>query len=112
TVCIALANVGAVLVTYALARRAFGRPAALVAAALFALSPWAVTYSRKVWAPELEPVLAACCLYGLLFAAEDGPWWAALSVGSWLWMCQLHPMALLLAPVFLLAGPPFWRQAR
>ena len=37
------------------ARRLVGRRAALIAALLFAASPWAVVYARKIWAQDLLP---------------------------------------------------------
>lgn len=120
TAFVGVVNVAAVLVTYALAARLWERAGArsrwapFVPALLFAVAPWAVIFSRKIWAPELEPFFAACCLLGILQAraGEAARWWVALALASWLWMCQLHPAALLLAPVFLLAGPSLWRQIR
>lgn len=121
TAFIGVVNVLAVVVTYAVALRLWERAgsrspwAAAVPALLFALAPWAVVFSRKIWAPELEPFFAAWCLLGILQARAGGPrsaWWAGLALGSWLWMAQLHPAALLLAPVFLIAGPRMWRRLR
>jgi hypothetical protein len=37
----------------------------LVAAALFAVSPWAVLYSRKIWAIDVEPLLACLTIWAL-----------------------------------------------
>lgn len=109
---IALANVGGVLVTYALARRLWGTFAADITGMLFAVAPWAVEYSRKLWEQDLEPCLAACCLYALVRAGEGKAWWAAGAVAIYLWMCQVHPSAILLAPAFLLAGSAFWCAVR
>jgi hypothetical protein len=39
----------------------------LVAAALFATGPWAVVYSRKIWAQDFVPVLAT----GAMWAAHS-----------------------------------------
>ena len=109
---IGVMNVLAVLFTYLLARRLWGTGAACVAGLLFATAPWAVIFSRKIWAPDLEPFFAICCLTGLLLARRGNPAWAGVAIAAWLWMCQLHPGALLLAPVFLIAGPPFWQRLR
>lgn len=52
---IALLNCAAVGLSYVFCRRYFGRTAAVFAAALFAVNPWAVFYSRKIWQQELLP---------------------------------------------------------
>lgn len=111
-IAIALANVGAVLVTFALGRRLWGTFAGVTAGLLFAVAPWAVAFSRKLWEQDLEPCFAAVCLYALIRAREGSAWWAAGAVACWLWMAQVHPSAVLLGPVFLVAGPAFWRVAR
>jgi 4-amino-4-deoxy-L-arabinose transferase-like glycosyltransferase len=46
---VAVINLAAVIGCYFLARRWFGRIVALVAALLFAVGPWAVVYSRRIW---------------------------------------------------------------
>lgn len=61
---IALLNVGAVLGCYLLTRKYFGEKVGLIATLLFAVSPWAVFYSRKIWAQDLLPPFV-----GLFFAA-------------------------------------------
>lgn len=52
---VALLNLGAVAGCYVLTRRYFGRTAALVAALLFGVSPWAVFFSRKIFTANLFP---------------------------------------------------------
>src|SRR6185436_12168680 len=52
---VALLSVIAVLLLYALVRRYYGPLAALVAAALYAVGPWAVIFSRKIWAQDMLP---------------------------------------------------------
>src|SRR5262245_2187540 len=49
-------NVLAVPLLYRLARGAFTESTALVAAFLFAVSPWVVNYSRASWSSSLLPV--------------------------------------------------------
>lgn len=115
TAYVAALNVVAVLLTFAFARRVFGDAAGIVAASMLALAPWPVLFSRKIWPPYLILPLAALCLYALVRAREGSkraPWWAAGALAAWLWVCQLHPVALLEAPAFVLAGPRLWRQLR
>lgn len=52
-----LLNTLTVAGTYWLARRYWGVPAALTAALMFAVSPWAIHHSRKIWAQNLLPFL-------------------------------------------------------
>jgi hypothetical protein len=100
---IALANVAAVGLCYLIGRRYFSPFVALAAAALYALAPWAVIFSRKIWAQDLLPVfLAGFLLAAHAFLVERRPralvWLLALAAGA----MQLHFSALILAGV--LAG--------
>ena len=70
---IAALNLLSVAMTYRLGRRWFGRPAAIVGAALLAVSPWAVLYARNMWPPSA--VIPAALLVlgaGLRFAHSGG----------------------------------------
>ena len=49
-------NTLAVAACWWLARRVWGAEAALLAALLYAASPWAIIYSRKLWAQNLLPL--------------------------------------------------------
>ena len=49
-------NTAAVALAYWLVRRYWGPRAALLAALLYAAAPWAVLYSRKIWASNLLPL--------------------------------------------------------
>jgi 4-amino-4-deoxy-L-arabinose transferase-like glycosyltransferase len=64
------AGMGAVIAFYFLARRLLTREAALAAAALFAVSRWAVTFSRIAWEAALVPVIEITSIYLLLRAIE------------------------------------------
>jgi hypothetical protein len=77
-------NVLAVIGCYFLARRWFGRTAALVATLLFAVAPWAVIHSRKIWHSNLLPPFA------LLHAATG---WLAFVRGR-RWALLAHSLAL------------------
>jgi 4-amino-4-deoxy-L-arabinose transferase-like glycosyltransferase len=62
---IALTNVVAVWLCYVAGRRYFSTFVGLTSAGLFALSPWAIVYSRKIWAQDLIPICAALFLIAL-----------------------------------------------
>ena len=81
---IAALDVLAVLGCYFLTLRWFGRTAAWAAALLFAVAPWAVIYSRKIWQVELLP------LFTLAYVVTG--WWAF--VRGRRWAMPVHFLAL------------------
>ncbi len=50
-------GLAAVAATWWIGRRYYGPWCGLVAAAMFATAPWAVVYSRKIWAQDFVPLL-------------------------------------------------------
>ena len=87
--------------------------AALLAAGLLAVNPWAVAFSRKIWQVTFVPLLALLFV-GLAISALVGrrhrnlAW--ALAVYAVL--VQVHPSAIGLAPALLLWLLLFWREVR
>ncbi|MCG3174341.1 MAG: hypothetical protein GMKNLPBB_02570 [Myxococcota bacterium] len=77
---VGLCNVAAVVLTYHLARRLFSTPAAFSAALLFAVNPWAVLYSRKIWAQDLLPLFTVIVLYCLIKVASERLSYAAIGL--------------------------------
>jgi 4-amino-4-deoxy-L-arabinose transferase-like glycosyltransferase len=63
--CIALLSLAAVVACWHIGRKYYGTVAGLVAAGFFAVSPWAVIYSRKIWAQDFVPVFATGALWAL-----------------------------------------------
>ena len=73
-----LASTASVALVYYLARRLYGRPTALVAAALMALSPFNILFAPTALT---DPLLVALVL-GALCLAVDGRWtWAGVMAG-------------------------------
>jgi len=64
---ISVLGLAAVVATWWIGRKYHGSLSGLIAAALFATSPWAVVYSRKIWAQDFVPVLAT----GAMWAAHS-----------------------------------------
>ena len=62
---VALLNCAAVGALYAFSRRYFSRMTAVVAASFFAVNPWAVFYSRKIWQQDLLPLFVVAFFYCL-----------------------------------------------
>lgn len=78
---IAMLNVAAVAGTFLVARRYYGLRAAMIAGLLFAVNPWAVVMSRKVFTADVLAPMAVVLFAALLAAVVDRrPWGWALSV--------------------------------
>ena len=72
-VLVALLNVWAVFLAYRLADRLFGHRAALAAGLLLACSPWAVVYSRQLWAGSCLAVVSLWLIgMSLTWLSEGG----------------------------------------
>ena len=63
--CIAALGLAAVVICWHIGRVYYGPMAGLVAAAMFAVSPWAVIYSRKIWAQDFVPIFATGTMWAL-----------------------------------------------
>ena len=63
-------GIATVILTYFALRPRLGALVALGAAALFATSPWAVLYGRKLWGQSLLPLVAVLLLWSLLAILE------------------------------------------
>ena len=70
--CIAVIGVLTVAMCWHIGRRYYGPVAGMVSAALFAVSPWAVICSRKIWAHDLVPLMTAGTLWALHALVRDG----------------------------------------
>jgi hypothetical protein len=106
--CIAVSNVAAVGLCYLVGRRYFSPFVALASAACYALAPWAVIFSRKIWAQDLLPIfLGGFLLAAHAFLVDRRPralaWLLALAAAA----MELHFSALILGAVLcglLVAG--------
>jgi len=72
-------NLAVVIGSYFLARHWFGRTAAMVATLLFAVAPWAVLYSRKIWHTTLLPPIVLPYVVTGWLAFVRGRRWALLA---------------------------------
>ena len=106
-----LLNTLAVGGVYWLARRYWGAPAALAAALLLAAGPWAILFSRKIWAQNLLPLFAVGWGVGAALAFVEGrrPF-VALHLLCLAVAVQIHPAAAGLAPATLLLLAVFRRR--
>ncbi|MCR4405436.1 MAG: glycosyltransferase family 39 protein [Anaerolineae bacterium] len=110
---VALLNVGAVLGCFWLGRRYFGDGVGLLAALLFAVSPWAVFYSRKVWGQDMLPPFTVL-FFAALFATvvAERPWALVGAFAALACLVQIHLSALAFVPLLLLVLLLFHKQVR
>jgi len=99
---IALINCLAIGFFFLLIRHYFNQLTALIAASLFAFSPWAILFSRKIWSQNLLVpfvILLFWCLLKIVKEEKQNYWW--LLIALILLIIQLHQAAIIF--IFLLA---------
>jgi hypothetical protein len=102
TMFVAVLNVVGVGLLWLLAFRYWGRTAALVAGLMYAVSPWAVLYSRKIWAQNLHtPLVLMAVLLGLYGFLEGKRWAQVLCLPVLIFALQIHFAAFALFPLYL-----------
>lgn len=107
---IGLLNLLAIAVTYGFARRYVGPVTALVAIGLFAVSPWAVIFSRKIWAQNMLPLFVVLvALTGVLGFIERKRWAQLAHLPLLVITGQIHYAAFVIVPVSALL---IWRGRR
>ncbi len=106
-----LLSLAAVGGTYWLGRRYWGARAASAAALMLAVSPWAIIFSRKIWAQNLLPVFVVGWAIGATLAFVERR--RALIILHLLCLAvavQIHPAAIGLIPATLLFLVVFYRR--
>ena len=113
----AVAGLAAVIAFYFLARHVAGAIPALVATALYAVSRWAVTFSRISWEDSIQPVIEILAIYWFMRAMETKKWWqfalSGLFLGAGLYSYVAFRMVPVVIAVFgLLWLATHWREWR
>ncbi|MBL8045539.1 MAG: glycosyltransferase family 39 protein [Anaerolineales bacterium] len=100
TLWVGVLNTAAVALTYFFARRYFGGRAAVLAVLLYAAAPWAVIYSRKIWAQNVLPLFVVAYIYtaALTFIEARRRWLPAHLLLLAL-IAQIHYSGLLFLPI-------------
>lgn len=102
---IALLSVLTVWLTWYVARKWFGREAAIIAALLYAVSPVAIIYGRTSWNPNPMPLFSLLCIWGIYQVWQHKKYyWLPLIGIFYAFAIQMHYLALLLLPTLGL----FW----
>jgi 4-amino-4-deoxy-L-arabinose transferase-like glycosyltransferase len=96
-------NTAAVLGCWWLVRRYWGPTSALAAALLFAVSPWAVFHSQKIWAQNLlVPLVMVWAITAALAFVERKAWTIILHLLSLAIAIQVHFAAVALVPASII----------
>ena len=108
---VAALNLLVVIGCYFLTRHWFGRMAALVATLLFAVAPWSVIYSRRIWhTPLLPPIVFPYVVTGW-YAFVRGRRWAMLAHSASLAaLVQIHFSAFPFILLTTLWAMIFWKR--
>ena len=102
----------AVLTTYLGVRRFASERLALIAAALYAVNPWAVLFSRKTWSDVL-PLFTALALWAACeVIVHRRPRWALVFFPLLALQVQAHVIAVVLLPAVVLTVLLFWPRWR
>lgn len=102
TLFIAALNGIGVGLLWLIAYRYFGFIPALLAGLIYALNPWAILYSRKIWAQDFHtPLLLLALLFGLHGFLEARRWAQVLCLPLLLFALQIHFAAWVLLPLYL-----------
>ena len=97
---VAAANVASIWVCYVAGKRCFSPFVGLASAALLALSPWGIVFSRKIWAQDLLPLCSTFFIlevHALLVRRKPAAvfWLFVITAVA----TQLHFSAWILAPI-------------
>jgi hypothetical protein len=99
---IAALNVVGVGLLWLIAHRYLNRKVALLTGLAYALNPWAVLYSRKIWAQDFHtPLFLFGLLLGLLGFIEGKRWAQVLCLPVLFLAFQIHFAAWTLLPLYL-----------
>jgi 4-amino-4-deoxy-L-arabinose transferase-like glycosyltransferase len=108
-----LLNTLAIIGCWWFARRYWGAMAGLAAALMFAASPWAISYSRKIWAQNLLPFFVVVWIISAgLALLERRPRWTLVHLVSLAILVQIHFSAVAFVPVTILFLILFRRRVR
>jgi hypothetical protein len=99
---VGLLNIAAAALIYLLARRYCGPGFALLAVLLFAVNPWAVAFSRKIWAQNMLPPFVVLTVGTGIAGLLQGRGWAQFAHLPLLSLTgQIHYGAFVILPVTL-----------
>lgn len=104
-----------VALIYYLGKIWFGRSSGLIASFLYAVSPVTIIYSRSSWNPNPTPFFSLLAIFFFYKARKKGDFrWLILTGAAVAAACQMHYLAVILLPTFVLLWlyEVIWRKAR
>lgn len=102
---VALLSVLTVFLTWFVARKWFGKVAAIFSALLYAISPIAIIYGRTSWNPNPLPLFSLLSIWGIYQVWHTKKYFWLSLIGVFMaFALQMHYLALLLLPTIGL----FW----
>ncbi len=108
---IAILNVFAIFLLYSFIKKFYNRTAAIIASALYAVNPWQILFSRKIWSQDLLPLFAIIFIYFLYNAIYDKNKlhliYALITLGL---LIQTHLSALYFLLVAIIAIALYWKN--
>jgi 4-amino-4-deoxy-L-arabinose transferase-like glycosyltransferase len=113
-VMVALVGIATVFLVYFVGKKFFNQRTGLYAAALYAISPLVISYSRSSWNPNVLPFFSLLLIYSLYKAVEEKSWKYFLLAGFCLGISlQLHYLALFLGVVTAVyVFVSWWKQKK
>jgi len=106
---VALLGVATIYLIYITGREWFSNIAGLVAAALFAISPTVIIFSRSSWNPNIMPFFAMLSVYSIWRVYKNKEYkWLVVTAISFAFVLQSHYLGVLIAPVLFI----YWILAR
>ena len=103
TIFTGLLNTAALIICWNITKRFWNIRTALIATTLFASSPWAVIFSRKIWAQNTLPLFVGVwALSGLITLHERRKWLTFLHGLLTFCIPQIHFSGLALIPISLI----------
>lgn len=108
--CIGLLNSIGIGLFFLIVKKYYGLTNALISSLLFAVAPWSIIFSRKIWIPDVIFIFFIPFFYSLhkIIIDKNYSYWSIYCIFS-LFLIQLHPSALfflLLTTIFLLLQKP------
>ncbi len=101
---IAVLNAFGILICYLLVKKFYSKRAAIIASAFYAVSPWQILFSRKIWAQDLLAFFSIVFLYFIFNAVYEKKKshliYALAALGV---LIQIHLSALYFFPVAAIA---------
>jgi len=96
---IAILGVATIALIWWMGRQWWGKTAGLVAAALYAVAPTVIIFSRSSWNPNIIPFFSLLCIYSIWKVYKDRKYkWLIVLGVSYAFVLQSHYLGLLLAP--------------